>query len=103
MLGPGRLRARLGPVFGRGLRRRVRCEENTEAKAEGGKKASQFHVVERGAQNQDLPFVEKFHRGRTGENSGLRAARDQFVHGMLALFAVAEGPLVDVHANELIG
>src|SRR5690349_1590673 len=50
-----------------------------------------------------LPFVEKFDRGRPRQNSGLRAARNQFVDGVLAFLAVAERPFVDVHADKLIG
>src|SRR5689334_24640881 len=49
------------------------------------------------------PLIEKFDGRGAGKNSGLRAARNQFVDSVLAFFAVAEGPLVDIHADKLIG
>src|ERR1035438_10482853 len=46
---------------------------------------------------------EKFDRGWAGQNACGGAALDQFADGFLALFAVAQGPLVDIHADKFVG
>src|SRR6267378_6586577 len=48
-------------------------------------------------------LAEEFHRRRGGKQTGFRAALDQFSYGLLAFFAVAERPFVDVHADKLVG
>ena len=48
-------------------------------------------------------FAQKFNLRRTGKQAGGSAALDQFTYRLLAFFAVAEGPFVDVHPDEFVG
>ena len=38
-----------------------------------------------------------------GDEAGLRALAEERVDGLAASLAVVEGPLVDVHSDELVG
>jgi len=54
------------------------------------------------AHSQKLLF-QIFDGGGTGEEAGGGAAFDEFADGFLAFFAIAKSPLVDVHADKLVG
>lgn len=51
----------------------------------------------------ELGLGKEFDRGGAREDSGGGSAGDELLNGLAAAFAVAEGPFVDVHADELIG
>src|SRR5882762_11913706 len=55
------------------------------------------------SESSRLFFAEEFDGRRTGQEAGFGAARYQFLYGFLAFFAVAERPVVDVHADKFIG
>src|SRR5438034_10251779 len=50
-----------------------------------------------------LLFAEEFNNGRFWEKPGSGAAHNQFFDRLPALFAVAEGPFVHIHAYKSIG
>src|SRR5882762_7767349 len=55
------------------------------------------------SESSRLYFAEEFDGRRAGEEAGFGAARYQFLYGFLAFFAIAERPVVDVHADKFIG
>ena len=54
-------------------------------------------------QRKGLGLGKEFDGGRAREDSGGGSAGNQFLNGLTALVAVTQSPLVDVHADELIG